>query len=41
MEAGWRGYFAMCPDFWIRADHVLAEGEIILVAGETGGKMDA
>jgi hypothetical protein len=41
MEAGGRGYFAMRPDFWIRADHVLAEGEIILVAGEMCGKIDA
>lgn len=37
MEAGWRGYFAMCPDYWIRADHAMAEGETMLVAGEAGG----
>jgi ketosteroid isomerase-like protein len=40
MEAGWRGYFAMCPDYWIRADHVMAEGETMLLAGEVGGTID-
>jgi ketosteroid isomerase-like protein len=40
MEAGWRGYFAMCPDYWIRADHTMAEGETMLVAGEAGGTID-
>ena len=28
MEAGWRGYFAMCPDYWIHTDHVTAEDGI-------------
>jgi ketosteroid isomerase-like protein len=23
MEAGWRGYFTMCPDYWIRADQAI------------------
>src|SRR4029077_9424662 len=40
MEAGWRGYFAMCPDYWIRGDHAMAEGETMLVAGEAGGTID-
>ena len=42
MEAGWRGYFAMCPDYWIRADHVAAEadGETMLIAGEAGGSIN-
>jgi ketosteroid isomerase-like protein len=40
MEAGWRGYFAMCPDYWIRADHVMADGETMLLAGEAGGTID-
>ncbi len=33
MDAGWRGYFAMCPDYWIRTDIVMAEGE-------AGGSID-
>jgi len=40
MEAGWRGYFAMCPDYWIRADNAIEESGIILAAGEAGGTMD-
>ena len=40
MEAAWRGYFTMCPDYWIRAEDVLAEGDLVLVAGEAGGTID-
>ncbi len=40
MEAGWRGYFGMCPDYWVRADHVMAADDIVLVAGEAGGTID-
>jgi ketosteroid isomerase-like protein len=40
MQAGWRGYFEMCPDYWIRADHVIAEGELVLAVGEAGGTID-
>ena len=40
MEAGWRGYFGMCPDYWIRADQVMAGNDIVLAAGEAGGTID-
>ena len=40
MAAGWRGYFALCPDYWIRAGEVLSEGETVLAAGEAGGTID-
>ena len=40
MEAGWRGYFAMCPDYWIRTDMVLAESGVVLAVGEAGGTID-
>ena len=40
MEAGWRGYFAMCPDYWIRTDDVFAEGGVVLAVGEAGGTID-
>ena len=40
MEAGWRGYFAMCPDYWIRRDQAMAEGEAMLAVGEAGGTID-
>ena len=40
LEAAWRGYFAMCPDYWIRTDHAIAENDIVLAAGEAGGTID-
>ncbi len=40
MEAGWRGYFAMCPDYWVRADQAMSEGNTMLIAGEAGGTID-
>jgi ketosteroid isomerase-like protein len=40
MEAGWRGYFALCPDYWIGTDQVIAEDETVLAAGEAGGTID-
>jgi ketosteroid isomerase-like protein len=41
MEAGWRAYFAMCPDYWIHADDVAADGSVVLAAGEAGGMIDS
>jgi ketosteroid isomerase-like protein len=40
MERGWRGYLAMCPDYWVRPEHLMREGETVLVAGEAGGTID-
>ena len=40
MQAGWRSYFEMCPDYWIRAEHVMYEADTILAAGEAGGTID-
>ncbi|MGA3239924.1 MAG: nuclear transport factor 2 family protein [Bryobacteraceae bacterium] len=40
MEVGWRGYFAMCPDYRIQADDVMAVGAVALAAGEAGGTID-
>ena len=40
MEVGWRAYFAMCPDYWIQTDHVMAEGGAVLAVGEAGGTID-
>ena len=40
MAAGWKAYFAMCPDFWLHADQIMAEDETILMVGETGGTID-
>jgi ketosteroid isomerase-like protein len=40
MEAGWRGYFVMCPDYWIQPEHVLAENGQVLADGDAGGTID-
>lgn len=40
MEGGWRGYLAMCPDYAIRVDHALADGDLVLAAGVAGGTID-
>lgn len=40
MEGGWRGYLTMCPDYRIRVDHALAEGDLVLAAGAAGGTID-
>jgi ketosteroid isomerase-like protein len=40
MEAGWRGYFAMCPDYWIREDDIIAREDTVLATGEAGGTID-
>ncbi len=40
MDYGWRAYFSMCPDYWVRADLAMAEGDTLLIAGEAGGTID-
>jgi ketosteroid isomerase-like protein len=40
MEAGWRDYFAMCPDYWIKAAHVMTQNDLVLASGEAGGTID-
>src|SRR5215831_13189836 len=40
MTAGWQAYFAMCPDYWVRADYVLDDGATLLLSGEAGGTID-
>ena len=41
MQTGWRGYFAMCPDYWIRVRHLLSEKETVPAMGEAGGTIDS
>ena len=40
MEAGWRGYFALCLNYWIRTDDVVADDGVVLAVGEAGGTID-
>jgi len=41
MRTGWRGYFAMCPDYWIRVQNLLSEKETVVATGEAGGTIDS
>jgi ketosteroid isomerase-like protein len=41
MEAGWRGYFAMCPDYWIVKQLALGAGDTLLLSGEAGGTINS
>jgi len=40
MSAGWREYFAMCPDYWVHADNIVADDGVVLAVGEAGGTID-
>jgi len=40
MEVGWRGYFAMCPDYWIHIDQWIEKDGTVLAVGEAGGTIE-
>jgi len=40
MQTGWRGYFAMCPDYAITVSEILSESGTVLATGEAGGTID-
>ena len=40
MQTGWKAYFAMCPDYWINTDQVIADGETVLASGAAGGTIN-
>ena len=37
MRSGWQGYFTMVPDYWIRVDQIVSEGNVIILFGSAGG----
>jgi ketosteroid isomerase-like protein len=37
VSAGWRGYYAMCPDYQISHESILATGNVVAVFGTAGG----
>ncbi len=41
MRSGWRAYFAMCPDYWVSHDEILASGDRVAVFGAAGGTIAA
>jgi uncharacterized protein (TIGR02246 family) len=40
MEDGWRGYFSLCPDYWIRIRTLASDGLSVLASGEAGGTIN-
>ena len=37
MEAGWRSYFTMCPDYCVTVGKVLVEQNSVVATGEAAG----
>jgi ketosteroid isomerase-like protein len=37
IEKGWRQYFEMVPDYWIRIDRMISEGDTTVLIGYAGG----
>ena len=37
MKAGWQGYFAFCPDYWVTHESIFGEGRSVAVFGAAGG----
>ena len=37
MRAGWRRYFAFCPDYWVSHEDVFAAGDQVAIFGAAGG----
>lgn len=37
IEDGWRQYFEMVPDYWIRVDRAISEGDTAILVGMAGG----
>ena len=41
MRAGWKSYFAFCPDYWVSHEEILQNGNIVAVFGAAGGTIGA
>jgi ketosteroid isomerase-like protein len=41
MRAGWRNYFAFCPDYWVLREHIFPAGDLVAVFGAAGGTIAA
>jgi uncharacterized protein (TIGR02246 family) len=37
LRAGWRGYFAFCPDYWVSHEDLFEDGNRVAVFGAAGG----
>jgi len=40
MRAGWQIYYAMCPDYWVSHDCIVADGPVAAVFGAAGGTIE-
>ena len=41
MRAGWRGYYAFCPDYWVSHEQILSDRNVVAVFGAAGGTIAA
>ncbi|MGP8244414.1 MAG: nuclear transport factor 2 family protein [Bryobacteraceae bacterium] len=41
MRAGWRGYYAFCPDYWVSHEAIFPNGNQVAVFGAAGGTIAA
>jgi len=37
IDAGWQQYFAMVPDYWIKVDQLVTDGNMVILIGTAGG----
>jgi hypothetical protein len=37
MRNGWRGYYALCPDYWVSHEEIFSEGNRVGIFGAAGG----
>ena len=37
IETGWKDYFEMVPDYWIKIERTVADGNIAILVGRAGG----
>jgi len=37
IDAGWQHYFDMVPDYWIRVDRLVTDGNTVILLGTAGG----
>lgn len=41
MRAGWRSYYAFCPDYWVSHEEILPSDDRVAVFGTAGGTIAA
>jgi ketosteroid isomerase-like protein len=41
MRAGWRGYFALCPDYRVSHEQIFRDGSTVAAFGSAGGSIRA